>query len=519
MSWLGRTRELYAELGAIAQLDASWWLLAGAAAAAELMPARASYVISDAGPATDTFIGHRAEDPIDAIADAIASAHAARAAIKELDGKLPDQPLAVTIDRSSGEARCTPSNLEVAAFAIGNEIVLARLAARVEQETTLAMKLFDAIRRARHAQLLEGIDGKAQREDATETTVSPAGTPFICVSVGEDRLTVARHGHRRAWKDERGPWLGIGRVGGLATVSTCHLVIDGYGHAWLASRIVDLRMRLTAIAPGSPSSTARRVDDNDASGASRFVEPSDLRGEAIDLPHLSLVKDAIPLGVAWRELSGPAPRALALAYAVGRVLHRVAGNSRATFSPTFQIPVAPGDITDAERLKKRVVVATLSVRFVDGVPEPFADFAPRAKTILTREASGQGLVTRLLAAARAVPVPLAFKRRSLSTSRPAWFERLAEVIGGRACVSKISLATPSPFACAVSSPARMASLRDRIGGCVITIVDDGARASITACGSGLAGDMDDAADLIDEVLALYADVETSMNLEPLSSSA
>jgi hypothetical protein len=35
---------------------------------------------------------------------------------------------------------------------------------------------------------------------------------------------------------------------------------------------------------------------------------------------------------------------------------------------------------------------------------------------------------------------------------------------------------------------------------VITVIDDGTHASITACGSGLAGTPDDAADLIDVLL-------------------
>jgi hypothetical protein len=53
----------------------------------------------------------------------------------------------------------------------------------------------------------------------------------------------------------------------------------------------------------------------------------------------------------------------------------------------------------------------------------------------------------------------------------------------------------------VSSPARLAAAADPLGGCVITVIDDGDRAAITACGSGLAGTPAAAADLLDELLA------------------
>ena len=58
------------------------------------------YLASDAEPGSDTFMGvttgRAADSPI---ADAIAHAHAARAAIRDLDGQLPTQPLAVTLRR------------------------------------------------------------------------------------------------------------------------------------------------------------------------------------------------------------------------------------------------------------------------------------------------------------------------------------------------------------------------------------------------------------------------------------
>jgi hypothetical protein len=179
------------------------------------------------------------------------------------------------------------------------------------------------------------------------------------------------------------------------------------------------------------------------------------------------------------------------------VLHALAGDRDAAFSPTFQIPVAPGEPTDPLRARRRVVPAIASVRFERGTPEPFAAFAARTKAMLAREALGHGLSSRLHAAARALPVPLAWKRQAVGAERPTWLAPIADVIGGRGCVSRMQLAEPAPLLCAVSSPARLASPGDDLGGCVVTIVDDGARAAITWCGSGRAG----APHLLDELLA------------------
>lgn len=439
-AWVRRAATLHGELAAIAEVDPRWWLLAGGAAVAEASPARGGYLASDADPAADTFLGYVAPWPADPIADAIARARAARTAVRELAGSFPDQPLAVTIRRAA-EAVLEPSALAVAAFAIGDRCIAADL-----DDPRLTDRLTGALPPARDL-----------------------AVPFVCISIGDDPLATARHAHRRAWRAGAGPWLGLGRAGELATVSTCHLVVDGYGHARLTSR-------LAALCP-----------------------PTGAAGPA--LPCLPAVPGAQPLGVAWRPLAVPAPRALPLAYQLAAILHRRAGRPGAGFSPTLQIPVAPGARDDPDRRARRVVAAAVSLRLIDGAPEPYAAFEARARGILAREAAGHGLVSRLLAAARAAPAPLAWKRRGIGANRPRWLERFAEVIGGRACLSRIALDAPLPPTCAVSSPARMAGAADPIGGCVITLIDDGERAAITACGSGLAGTPGEAAALLDEMLA------------------
>jgi hypothetical protein len=153
------------------------------------------------------------------------------------------------------------------------------------------------------------------------------------------------------------------------------------------------------------------------------------------------------------------------------------------------------------RLRRRIVSATTSVRFEGGVPEPFAAFEARAREVFLREANDRGLVSRLLAAARAVPVPVSWKRKSISAKRPRWLENFAEVIGGRALLSRIAMDSPIPPICAVSSPSRLATDADPVGGCVITIVDDGSHGAITMCGSGFAGTAAAAAAFLDELLA------------------
>jgi hypothetical protein len=225
-------------------------------------------------------MGQAAPPPRDPIADALARARAARAAIRELDGALPGQPLAVTLRRDA-ETVLDPSALDAAAFAVGDRVLVA--------------SLDDPALPARLAALL----GPGAPPPSPPWT---GPVTFVCVSIGDDPIEAARHAHRRAWAGGRGPWLGLGRAGDLATVSTCHLVIDGYGHARITARIAELAPPGPAGAPPPP------------------------------LPPLAPVPGAIPLGVAWRELPMPAPRALPLAYALGVILHRRLGRPVARFS-------------------------------------------------------------------------------------------------------------------------------------------------------------------------------------------
>ena len=443
-AWFRRTTELHRELAAIADVDPRWWVLASGVAFAEVWAPPDVYLASGAEADADTVMGSRTTWDGDPAREAIGRAIAARTAIRELDGQLPEQPLAVTIDRSSGGT--SRSALDVVAFAIGEHCLVARL-----DDPELPAKL-DAVMRG---------DAPGPWSGAT---------PFVCVSIGDEPLETARHGHRRAWKDRGGPWLGLGRADDLALVSTCHLVVDGYGHARLAARIAELSIG------GAPAGS---------------VLP----------PPLRAVAGAVPLAVVWRDLPCPTPRVIPLAYAAGCLLHRITGQRDAKFSPTIQIPVARGTKDDPLRLRRRVVSTTTSVRFDRGEPEPFEIFEERVRATIAREAMSLGLISRLLAAARAVPVPIAWKRTSIGAKRPRWLESFAKVIGGRTLLSRIAMDIATPPMCAVSSPSRLATAEDPVGGCVITIVDDGTRAAITICGSGFTGTAMQASAVLDELLA------------------
>jgi len=107
----------------------------------------------------------------------------------------------------------------------------------------------------------------------------------------------------------------------------------------------------------------------------------------------------------------------------------------------------------------------------------------------------------MLAVVSVLPATLAWKRKNISAAnRPRWVDELAEVLGGRACLSRMAIDAAVPPSCAVSSPPSLASERDPVGSCVVTIVDDGERAGITVCGSGLAGTRASAEALLDELL-------------------
>jgi hypothetical protein len=271
----------------------------------------------------------------------------------------------------------------------------------------------------------------------------------VVVALGDDAPAQLRHGHRRAWTAAGGPWLGVARMGPYAAVTTCHLVVDGWGHALLTQAVA------AAIAP-----PALRVD---AAG--------------IAVPPLAPVAGE-PLELCW----GPAPAvgAIAAAYALGVVLHR-RGDPRAHRSPPLQLPVAPGAADDPARFARRVRPALLAVRFSDGQPEPLAAFTARARAAIAREAAGAGIATRLLSGLHGLPLPLALKRRALAGGPSRLTAGPSQHLAGDACLSMLRLPDGPAL---IAASARRRRSRAAAAAAVMTIVRAGADALATAATVG-----------------------------------
>src|SRR5262249_37976039 len=158
------------------------------------------------------------------IADAIVDARAAARALADLDGTLPDQPLAVTVRTRRGAAVLEPTDPWQVRFAIGGRVATARVSGGPDELASLARRLAGPF-------------------------VDQRGPAAIAAVIGDHDPSIARHLHRRTWAQASGPWLGVGRAGGLAVASTCHLAVDGYGHALIASRVAarDQILRATLV--------------------------------------------------------------------------------------------------------------------------------------------------------------------------------------------------------------------------------------------------------------------------------
>lgn len=415
--------------------DPAWWALIGATATLEARGRRAAgpYLISDGGPGADTFMGAPTPGPTDRaawIAWAIAAAHAAVTAIDQLDGTLPDQPLAVTIARAGGAAHTRPApDRRRVGFVLGDRVVSVGLDPRGP-----------AHERALADRLAATLDGRGAIE-------APGPPPLVAVTVGEVALTAAHHAHRRAWTAAGGPWLGIARTGGLTAVTTCHLAVDGFGHAALTRAILDGLTAGLAVAPRGPA------------GPPPPPAPAGV-GEHLD--------------VAWRALPSGG-RALPLAYALARTLA-----ARGIAAPILQLPVAPGAVDDPARFARRVRPAMLGLRRdPSGAVEPYPAFAERARRAIADEAASAGVASRMLDGLRGLPLPLAVQRRVLAGAPSRWLAGPSEALAGDACLSV--LRATAPLVAASAPPPQLP--RDR-GTAVVTVIahPEGALATAATVG-------------------------------------
>jgi len=448
-----RLRAELAELGVDANATLRWRAFVLAVAALEPRGReRRGYLSSDGGPGSDTLMAWASPPPRSRtawIADAVARARAARAAVAALDGELPGQPLAVRLVTGSG-VRATPCALDHAAFAIGEAVAVAPL---------------DATDPVLHAALSALWDGRLM---APLLPLADAPPAFVAVSVGVEPLAAARHGHRRAWTTAGGPWLGLGHTATHALASTTHFVVDGYGHAWLCARL--------AAAAGTVA-----IDD-------------DARQASSALPAATPAEPS-PLRVAIRVLPPARTGAAALAHALAAALPC----GRAGWSPTIQVPVpvAPPDAVD--RRCHRVVPALVALRHGPDGPEPLAAFRMRLRAAALREGAGAGLISRVLAAARGLPVPMALRRGVAGAAvRPAWLAPFTELLAGRGGLSLLRLPDElaAPGLVAISAPAIGASPADPAGSCLATVVATGAAATLTVVATGAVVDEEALADAL-----------------------
>ena len=436
----------------------------------------ATYLSANGGPRTDTFMarasGRKREDPAEVIAAAVQSARVATAAVATLAAELPDQPLLRVLawedgwltraplpDGSARVAFVTPRGAWLADLAAGDEALAAALGAacagRPETAPLVAV-------------------------DATARTPTPAA---IAIALAPEPIAVARHLHRRAWTAAGGPWLGIGRTGELDLVTTCHLVVDGFGHGRVAS--------LVFAAPTDPPAAL-------VAAARRSLGP------ASSFDSLPPLRDAQPIGFAATVLDGGPVVFPRVAYAFGRAIERIfrghlepAARRAARFSPTFQVPLVPGDRSDADRRRRRLLFGLLALRMEDGRFEGFEEFRARLEALLPREAAAEGLLSRVLFATSNAPLPSAWRRRLLaSRGEPHPLLPPVEVLAGRGQLSLIRFddgeAPPGPLY-AASAPA----LVDALGGCVLTLIPSAGLCAASVCGTGRAGTPTGANDVLE----------------------
>jgi hypothetical protein len=470
-------RRLVDEVAVVDWNDRAWWALMAAAAAAETIADLRPRVVDatlihDGTSLGDTMMAWAVLPPrnlAEAIADAIIDARAGARALDELDGQLIEQPLRVTVEQFRDHAELRPADPARVRFAVAGRWMDARVGDDPRGLLVLAREL------ARLA--------TSPRANGLHEHALPAAVAAV---IGDSSAAVARHLHRHTWTAAGGPWLGLGRSGVLGVASTCHRVVDGYGHALIASRIAAAR----------------------AADAGMWLElvraAGELCGDA-PVPPLPPLADEVPLGLAWCRLGAPLPRFAQLAHGLGHVLWDEVGDRGAPISPVLQVPVAPGPTDDPLRWRRRVLYTLLSVRFQHGHAEPVAAFAERAAATIAREREGRGLLSRLLGATAAVPLPMIAKRRGIVGTRADWLSGPIDVLAGWSSLSKFRLGPGdeevAPALVAVSSPSRLLPAGDARSTTSVTVVQDAAGATITVAGSGRAGTAEGAREILDGFLA------------------
>ena len=452
------------DLADFSEADPRWWLVAVAAGLPRPNKrANARYLASNGAPASDTFIAVVGAGGYLVAARAAQVARAAQQTLRALHGRFEQQPLASWVQRSSaGTVSMVGNPLREVGFAIGATTWVAQLSDAPDPAQDHAINL--AI-----AAIIVGDSGAGNTVNLANMPLAlvPLGLqhrPFITIVVGPSPYQDLRHLHRRGWHAGGGPFIGIGVHEDWLVCSTCHIAVDGYGHTLIARQLAQAITAPTLPPPEQP------------------------------LPTLPRMTTTVPLGVAWRRRAAPAPRALQIAYATGMALQQ----RLPTQVVTMQVPVA----IPRNGRHGRVVPALLRYR-----DETFAQFFQRGQRAIAATRSNASLMTGLMNFAQVAPVPRGWQRNSVVTPpQSALVRPIANTLAGRACISLIRIAVEDRNAgppvgpmIAVSAPALSANRNDPSGGIVVTVIDDGEHATMTVCGSGLAGNNTDANEIIDEI--------------------
>lgn len=460
----------------------------------ELQDLPLRYLNSNGDPRADTFMGRRDAHvlrPPDTIADAIASARAAVTVLPTLHDAFPGQPLSCYLLRERGLLWPTllGSHRHTVAFATKTGAFLATLSPidvhtgqRRDEDRALARALSNAVRGVPPGPMLVPIDRNSM--DATRAAVA--------VSVGQEPLATVRHLHRRTWTRGGGPWIGIGRSDDLHMTTTCHMIVDGFGHTQLTCALFRVYDQLFAETRAHLLDPARPQ----ARGVSAHIAPERAPLTRADFGTSRQPQaDIWPLGVAVRHIPNIAPGFSALAYALGCTLdeYRSAPDARRPhrYTPAFQVPVAPGERADPIHWRFRVIPGLLSVRKRDGRFEPFDAFRQRVPVFLTRERQARGLLARLRLMVARLPIPLIAKRRIMSsTKKPHLLFPQIAALAGRGCLSFLRFPAherPSMPLYGASAPALDAAPGDQGGSSVLTAISNPAGLALTLCGVGSLG--------------------------------
>lgn len=464
----GRRAELAALIDDVAPSgwrdDRRWRELVTAAAVLEPWAGRPAPTDDvDGGPGDDALVGSpgpAAAELAGAIGWAIAAGHAAIAALAAREGQFPFQPLRVTVERRFGRWRVVPSGAPTTVgFAIGDRLVVATLDPRGPG----------------HEQALARHLAEVARGRVTSPPPAAIGPPVAVIAIGDQPIGCARHGHRRAWTADGGPWLGVARAEGLTVLSASRLAVDGFGHTQLAGD----------VGGGLDRGASRAL----AALAATIV------GDAAPPPPTALPDAAIaPLGVAWRRLPGPAAAVASQAWALGRALAGPPGGPPRARGATLRIAVAAGPPDDPTRFARRTRTALVTVRCPDGRPEPRDRFAARAGDALADAAVGRGLLDRLRRGLAGPRVPGRLERRWLGD--PLAADGPGAILAGDGGVAHVRTVGRPPLV-AVAGPRRLLADHAAEATAVLTVIEDERGGAIaTIAGRGAAGSPAGAAALL-----------------------